>query len=134
MHGKPQIPRFKPQRNFKLQTRNHAPNRRLKFGFWSFSGAWMLVLGAFFLFPGPAPAQLSSPAISKIEIRHVGPPAVSEELIRANIRVKVGDPYLPTAIDDDVRNLYATGLFYNIKVDRAINPDGVVLTYVVQGK
>ena len=29
----------------------------------------------------------------KIEIRHVGPPAVSDDLIRANIRVKVGDTY-----------------------------------------
>ena len=88
----------------------------------------------FALFPS-ALGQPSSGKISKIEIKHVGPAAVSDELIRANIRVKVGDEYLRTKIDDDVRNLYATGLFYNIRVaPPETTPEGVVLTYVVQGK
>src|SRR6266571_2031695 len=80
-----------------------------------------------------ARGQPSSLKISKIEIKHLGPAGVSDELIRANIRVKVGDPYLRTAVDDDVRNLYATGLFYNIRVADEIIPEGVALTYVVQG-
>ncbi len=80
-----------------------------------------------------ARGQPSSLKISKIEIKHLGPAGVSDELIRANIRVKVGDPYLRTAVDDDVRNLYATGLFYNIRVADEITPEGVALTYVVQG-
>jgi len=54
--------------------------------------------------------------ISKIEIRHVGPAAAADELIQANIRTKVGDPYVRSTIDDDVRNLYSTGFFYNIQV------------------
>src|SRR5436309_8008927 len=77
--------------------------------------------------------QPSSSKISRIDIKHVGPASVSDELIRANIRVKVGDPYLRTAVDDDVRNLYATGLFYNIRVADETTLQGVVLTYVVQG-
>src|SRR6266571_561078 len=80
-----------------------------------------------------ARGQPTSLKISKIEIKHLGPAGVSDELIRANIRVKVGDPYLRTAVDDDVRNLYATGLFYNIRVADEITPEGVALTYVVQG-
>jgi len=80
-----------------------------------------------------ARGQPSSLKISKIEIKHLGPAGVSDELIRANIRVKVGDPYLRTAVDDDVRNLYATGLFYNIRVADETTLQGVVLTYVVQG-
>src|SRR5437773_12575165 len=80
----------------------------------------------------PARAQVSG-KISKIEIKHIGPASVSDELIRANIRVKVGDPYLRTAVDDDVRNLYATGLFYNIRVADEITPEGVALIYGVQG-
>src|SRR6266446_5652126 len=80
-------------------------------------------------------AQISETKVAKIEIKHVGPAAVSDELIRANIRVKVGDEYLRTKLDDDVRNLYATGLFYNIRVaPPETTPEGVVLTYVVQGK
>ena len=46
--------------------------------------------------------------VAKVEIEHVGPQSVSDELIRANIRVKPGDPYLRAAIDEDIRTLYAT--------------------------
>ena len=89
----------------------------------------------FFALLTPARGQFSSAKISKIDIKHVGPASVSDEFIRANIRVKVGDPYLRAGIDDDVRNLYATGLFYNIRVaPPEVTPNGVVLTYVVQGK
>ncbi|MGN6385585.1 MAG: outer membrane protein assembly factor BamA, partial [Verrucomicrobiota bacterium] len=73
--------------------------------------------------------------IQKIEIRHVGPPAASEALIRANIRVREGDTFARNSIDDDVRSLYSTGYFYNIRV--ATEPSdqgGVNLIYVVQGK
>src|SRR2546430_11329531 len=54
--------------------------------------------------------------VEKIEIRHVGPPAVSDDLVRANIHVKVGDAYNPNATTDDIRTLKATGFFYNIQV------------------
>ncbi len=73
--------------------------------------------------------------IQKIEIRHVGPPAASESLIRANIRVKEGDTFTRISVDDDVRSLYSTGYFYNIRV--ATEPGekgGINLIYVVQGK
>src|SRR6478736_1492561 len=81
-----------------------------------------------------SPAVLAQQKITKIEVRHVGPPAASDELIRANIRVKVGDSYTRTGIDDDVRTLYSTGLFYNIRVVEERNADGINLIYVVQGK
>src|SRR4051812_44042469 len=80
----------------------------------------------------PAMAQ-SSLKVSKIEIKHVGPQSVSDDLIRANIRVKPGDAFIRGAIDEDVRTLYATGQFYDIRVTDATGPDGVVLTYVLQG-
>src|SRR5437899_3231561 len=93
---------------------------------------WGLLL-SFALLPS-ASGQPSSGTISKIEIKHVGPASVSDELIRANIRVKVGDNYFRAATDDDVRNLYSTGQFYNIRVVPDLTPTGVVLTYVLQGK
>ena len=79
-------------------------------------------------------AQSAPPKVSRINIKHIGPPAASDELIRSNLRVKVGDDYLRTAVDDDVRNLYATGFLYNIQVDAEETPAGVVITYKVQGK
>src|SRR5438105_5988477 len=76
----------------------------------------------------------TAPTIQKIEIRHVGPPAASDDLIKANIRVKIGETYNRTGVDDDVRTLYSTGLFYNIRVAEERTPGGVNLIYVVQGR
>jgi outer membrane protein insertion porin family len=81
-----------------------------------------------------AQGQPTSLQIYRIDIQHVGPPGASDEMIRANIRVKPGDPYLRLSVDDDVRNLYATGQFLNIRVADASTTNGIVLTYVLQGK
>lgn len=79
-------------------------------------------------------AQVAPQRVQQIEVRHVGPAAASDELIRANIRVKVGDSLVKTSVDDDVRNLYNTGYFYNIRVAEERVDGGVKLIYVVQGK
>jgi len=76
----------------------------------------------------------TAPNISGIEISHVGPRSVSDAYIRANIRVKVGDPFQRTEMDEDIRSLYATGLFYNIRVNELFTNSTVQLTYVVQAK
>ena len=78
--------------------------------------------------------QSSAFKIARIDVKHVGPPAASDELVRANIRTKIGDAYSAAAVDDDVKNLYLTGFFYNIQVLDKQTTDGIVLTYVVQGK
>lgn len=93
---------------------------------------------------GAACAAFAQPAldegvrISKIVITNIGPQAVNEDLIRAHIRVKVGERYsepaLAAALDDDIANLAATGYFYNIHVNKDEGPDGRVLTYIVWGK
>lgn len=75
-----------------------------------------------------------APPVEKIIIKHIGPPAVSDELIRANIRIKEGDAYSQVSLDDDVRNLYGTGYFYNVRVGQETSPTGLTLTYAVQGK
>ena len=79
-----------------------------------------------------APGQVSSLKIIRVDIKHIGPQAVNDEYIRANIRLKPGDPYIGVNVDDDVRTLYATGLFYNVRVAADITADGVILTYIVQ--
>lgn len=72
--------------------------------------------------------------IAKIVITNIGPQAVSDDLIRANIHVKPGDTYIRTSVDKDVLNLYATGFFYNIRVADQLTDQGVILTYILQGK
>src|SRR6266705_2110099 len=79
-------------------------------------------------------AQTASRLVERIDVKHVGPPAASDELVRSNIRLKVGEPYQRSNADDDVRSLYATGYFYNIRIGEEFTDKGVVLTYVVQGK
>src|SRR5215472_6262001 len=81
----------------------------------------------------PALAQMNPPKVAKIEIKHVGPASVSDALIRANIRVKPGDPFVRPAIDEDVRTLYATGQFYDIRVTDDDSPEGKIVTFIVQG-
>ncbi len=80
-----------------------------------------------------AHAQTTAPKVVRVDVKHVGPPSASDQLLRANIRVKAGDPYRPGSVDEDVRSLYATGQFYNVQVTEDRTDDGVVLTYVVQG-
>nr|MBP9903839.1 hypothetical protein [Verrucomicrobiota bacterium] len=76
--------------------------------------------------------QLPETKIARIEIKHIGPSTVSDELIRGNLRSKVGEPYRPITVDDDVRNLYTKGLFDDIRVTSKLESDGLVLTFVVQ--
>jgi outer membrane protein insertion porin family len=85
------------------------------------------------------------PTVKSISIRHIGPRVVSDELIRANIRVREGDAFSQAAVDDDVTNLYGTGRFHNVQifqepVDIQQNaagqriPGGFKLVYQVQAK
>ena len=81
-----------------------------------------------------APALQAQVPIAKIVITNIGPSSVSEALVRANIRVKEGDTYNRAALDDDVRTLYATGFFYNIRIAEDRTDKGVTLTYILQAK
>ncbi|HEY5297589.1 MAG TPA: outer membrane protein assembly factor BamA [Verrucomicrobiae bacterium] len=92
-------------------------------------GIWLLLGCAI------ARAQTASPKIDRVDIKFVGPAAVSEQFIRANLRVKAGETYLPNSTQDDVHSLYTTGQFYNIRVtvDQA-DDGGVILTFIVQAR
>ena len=101
-------------------------------GFFPLRALALFLVGIFLAGGFDAQAQLSAQKVVQVKIQHLGPVSVSDALIRSNIRIKPGDSYLPAAVDEDVRNLYATGLFYNVRVASENTPDGVVLTYVVQ--
>src|ERR1700689_298571 len=78
-------------------------------------------------------AQTAGPKVDRLDGKFIGPASVSEEFVRANIKLKAGVTSLPGLTQDDVHLLYGTGQFYNIRVqvDQA-DDGGVVLTYVVQ--
>jgi len=84
--------------------------------------------------PSAAQGQAFAPRVHQILIRHIGPPAVSDEFIRANIRTKVGEPFARATVDEDIKNLYATGYFFKIQVGEESTSEGMDLTYAVQSK
>lgn len=93
-----------------------------------------LLFWAFAVFMAPRTQAQDGSGIFKVTIRHVGPPAVSDSLILANVRIEAGSKYNRNAIDDDVRNLYATGYFYAIQILEEYDVDkGYHLIYLVQG-
>src|ERR1041385_1162230 len=88
---------------------------------------WLGAVSPFLLAQSPS-------QVKRIDLKQVGPTEVSEQLIRANIRVKPGDFFSPLAVNDDIRNLYATGHFLNIRTTQEPTPDGIILTYVLVAK
>lgn len=97
---------------------------------------YRLLLAMLLLGGAPAlRAQSAGVPIDRVDIKFVGPATVSDQFIRVNIRVKAGDTYRPSATQDDVRSLYGTGQFYNIRVSTEPSTNsGVVLTYIVQAR
>ena len=94
--------------------------------------SWALWLFFFVCLP-VAQAQLITSRVHKILIHHIGPPAVSDDFLRANIRVKEGEALYRATVDEDIANLYATGFFYKIQVTEDNTADGTDVTYIVQG-
>lgn len=73
--------------------------------------------------------------VAKITVTRIKQPQkLSEELIRRNISVKVGDNFEQMAVDQDVRNLYALGFFSNVRVAISHSDAGVNLNYLLQEK
>jgi outer membrane protein insertion porin family len=96
--------------------------------FFRLFGVWLLIGCA-----SVAWAQMGGTKIDRVDIKYAGPATISEQFIRSHIRTKAGDIYRPNVTEDDIKGLYATEQFYNIRVslDQA-DDGGVVLTYVVQ--
>nr|MDQ6913181.1 outer membrane protein assembly factor BamA [Verrucomicrobiota bacterium] len=51
-----------------------------------------------------------------VEVRYTGPETVSREKILAQMRTKVGQTYSDTIVEQDIRNLYATGQLQNVRI------------------
>ncbi|MEE2947479.1 MAG: outer membrane protein assembly factor BamA [Verrucomicrobiota bacterium] len=102
---------------------------------------WLHALGQ--TLPAAMLLLLSSPVhgqairalqVQKIILQHIGQPAASDALIRANIRLKPGDTYSRKASDDDIHNLRNTGFFENVYVTEKRVADEVEITYTLVGK
>jgi outer membrane protein insertion porin family len=82
-----------------------------------FSTPLVCIVGLVAAVPQFGVAQLGRPPIvSKIDVQYAGPATLSQDRIIANMRTRVGKPYSEQLIEDDIRNLYATGNVENVRI------------------
>jgi outer membrane protein insertion porin family len=76
----------------------------------------------------------SGPIVREINIEYIGPKTVAKSVILSNMRTTVGGVYSASSVEEDVRNLYATGFFTNLAIKDEPLGDGVRVNVVVQPK
>jgi len=84
--------------------------------------------------PSSNPNTSNAPVVKEIEVVYVGPKSVNRSVILSNMRTTIGQPYAPATIEEDVRNLYATGFFTNLRISDEPFSDGVKVIVIVQPK
>jgi len=82
--------------------------------------------------PAVAQAQQEAPTIRSIDVQYSGPATVSKEVILAQIRTAVGQPYSDSTVEDDIRSLYKTGVIQNVRIFAQPEADGVKVIVAVQ--
>ena len=113
--------------------------RAISPGRWLHALGQALIAALLLLSSAPLRGQIAGlipklPPVQKITLQHIGQAAASDALIRANIRLKLGDPYSHKASDDDIHNLRNTGFFENVYVTEKQVAGGVEVTYTLVGK
>ncbi len=76
----------------------------------------------------------NGPVVREIDIEYIGPKTVAKSVILSNMRTTVGETYSASSVEEDVRNLYATGFFTNLAIKDEPLGDGVKVNVVVQPK
>jgi outer membrane protein insertion porin family len=77
---------------------------------------------------------MEGPIVREIDIEYIGPKTVAKSVILSNMRTTVGGAYSAPSVEEDVRNLYATGFFTNLAIKDEPLGDGVKVNVVVQPK
>ena len=84
--------------------------------------------------PAPPQAPVQGPVVKSIDVQYAGPASVAKEKIIANMRTRVGKPYDDKVVEEDIRNLYATGNITNVRIFGEPTADGVKVIVVVAAK
>lgn len=70
-------------------------------------------------------------SVSSVNVEFTGPATISRERVLSNIRTAPGRPFSQAVIEQDVRNLYATGEISNVQVFAEPVGNGVAVTMVI---
>jgi outer membrane protein insertion porin family len=102
---------------------------------WGWTVASVFVAASAIFAPTIANAQgqqPEAPIIRAIDVQYSGPATVSKEAILAQLRTAVGQPYSDQTVEDDIRNLYKTGVVQNVRIFAQPEADGVKVIVAVQ--
>ncbi|HEX7722795.1 MAG TPA: outer membrane protein assembly factor BamA [Pyrinomonadaceae bacterium] len=94
--------------------------------------AVMLFVTALGLFAPAIARGQQAPIIRSIDVQYSGPATVSKDVILAQIRTAVGQPYSDSTVEDDIRSLYKTGTIQNVRIFAQPEEDGVKVIVAVQ--
>ena len=81
-----------------------------------------------------AQAQNKVPNVVEIDVQYAGAATVAKDRLLANMRTRVGQPYSEQTVEEDIRNLYATGNVVNVRIFGEPKGDGIKVIVVLQAK
>ena len=82
---------------------------------------------------GQTASGSSAKLVKQIVLHHSGPVAASDQLVKAHIRLKPGQPFNPKTTDEDITSLMGTNFFMNVRVRVEDARDGVIVHYTLIG-
>jgi len=88
---------------------------------------FLITLICLFAFPGNCQDQ-----IFRIDIE--GNDLVSDSTIVSKVKIRAGQPYNKNVVNEDVKNLYATGFFGSVEAEKKNTPEGIVVIFKVKEK
>src|SRR5213078_5276014 len=80
----------------------------------------------------PDAAHQGPPIVRSIDVQYTGPATISRARVLAQVRTKIGLPFSDIVAEDDIRTLYNTGQFQNVRIFGQPEGDGVKVIVVVQ--
>jgi outer membrane protein insertion porin family len=80
----------------------------------------------------PDAAHQAPPIVRSIDVQYSGPATISRARVLAQMRTKVGLPYSDVVAEEDIRGLYNTGQFQNVRIFGQPEGDGVKVIVALQ--
>lgn len=82
----------------------------------------------------PVNAPAAGRVVKSVRIQFKGPASMSEARVRAQMSTREGEAFTDENVEQDIRNLYATGAVDNVDITSEEVPGGVAVTVVVTGR
>src|SRR5881398_1324203 len=80
----------------------------------------------------PDAAHQGAPIVRSIDVQYTGPATISRARVLAQVRTKIALPFSDIVAEDDIRTLYNTGQFQNVRIFGQPEGDGVKVIVAVQ--